>query len=292
MRKYGKIETALWHNPKVRGLSESARLLYLYMISCPHGNSLGCFVLPDGYISADLKWDQRQVSKLVNELVAGRLIERSETSSLIRIIGWFGHNTIENQRVAMAANDTLKTLPNDDVFANLIKELNSINNRFLNEYLNEFRYRARVPEPEPKPEPEPEPESKEVSLSSGDDAPKNSTRENAEQMMEMWNELARRYPCLPAVQKLTERRVKHANLRLDEIGGLEGWQEALEKIEISGHCLGDNDRGWVANFDFMLQPSSLRKLLEGNYDDRTVVSEKPENPYALAILEDRARREN
>ncbi|KKL69509.1 hypothetical protein LCGC14_2114190, partial [marine sediment metagenome] len=85
MRKYGKIETAFWHNPKVRGLSESARLLYLYMISCPHGNSLGCFVLPDGYISADLEWDQRQVSKHVNELVSGRLIERSETSSLIRI---------------------------------------------------------------------------------------------------------------------------------------------------------------------------------------------------------------
>ncbi len=129
-------------------------------------------------------------------------------------------------------------------------------------------------------------------LSSSDDAPKNTTRENAEQMMEMWNELASRYPCLPTVRKLTGPRIKKAALRLSEIGGLEGWQEALEKIEISGHCLGNNDRGWVANFDFLLQPSSLTKLLEGNYDDRTVVSEKPENPYALAILEDRARREN
>ena len=128
-------------------------------------------------------------------------------------------------------------------------------------------------------------------LSSSDDAPKNSTRENTEQMMAMWNELASRYPSLPAVRALTHRRIKQAALRLGEIGGIEGWQAALDKIEISGHCLGNNDRGWTASFDFLLQPSSLTKLLEGNYDDRTVI-EKPKNPFALAILEDRARREN
>ncbi len=285
MRKYGKIETAFWHNPKVRGLSESARLLYLYMISCPHGNSLGCFVLPDGYISADLEWDQEQVSKHVSELVSSGLIQQSETSSLIRIVGWFGHNTIENQKVAMAANDILKTLPKDAVFLCLINELDIINNRFLNEYLNEYRNRARVPEPEP----EPEPESKEVSLSSGDDAPKNSTRENAETMMAMWNELASKYPSLPAVRTLTDRRIKQAALRLGEIGGIEVWQEALEKIEISGHCLGNNDRGWVASFDFLLQPSSLAKLLEGNYDDRRVITH---SPLTAAALEERADRED
>ena len=137
-------------------------------------------------------------------------------------------------------------------------------------------------------------QSKEVSepigsLSSSDDAPKNSTRENAEQMMAMWNELASRYPCLPAVRKLTTLRIKQAALRLSEIGGLEVWQEALEKIEISGHCLGNNDRGWVANFDFLLQPSSLTKLLEGNYDDRRVITH---DPLTLAALEERAGRED
>ncbi|KKL86564.1 hypothetical protein LCGC14_1943480 [marine sediment metagenome] len=109
-------------------------------------------------------------------------------------------------------------------------------------------------------------------LSSGDDAPKNSTRENAETMMAMWNELASRYPCLPVVERLTDQR-----------------QEALDKIEISGHCLGNNDRGWVANFDFLLQPSSLTKLLEGNYDDRRVITH---SPLTLAALEERADRED
>ena len=166
---------------------------------------------------------------------------------------------------------------------------------------NKTSTRARAlpspsPSPSPSPLPSPSPEESGTSpivevLSSGDDAPKNSTRENAETMMAMWNELASRYPCLPVVRKLTTLRIRQAALRLSEIGGLEVWQGALEKIEISGHCLGNNDRGWTASFDFLLQPSSLTKLMEGNYDDRTAVSEKPENPYALAILEDRARRE-
>ena len=126
-------------------------------------------------------------------------------------------------------------------------------------------------------------------LSSSDDAPQNSTRENAETMMAMWNALASRFPTLPAVKQLTDRRIKQAALRLGEIGGIEGWQEALDKIEISGHCLGNNDRGWTASFDFLLQPSSLAKLLEGNYDDRKVITH---SPLTAAALEERADRED
>ncbi len=131
-------------------------------------------------------------------------------------------------------------------------------------------------------------ESKPINSSKAHQKP-NTARENADLMMEMWNELASKNLCLPTVRKLTRLRITQAALRLKEIGGIDVWQEALDKIEISRHCLGDNDRGWVANFDFMLQPSSLRKVLEGNYDDRRVITH---DPLTAAALEERARREN
>ncbi len=41
--------------------------------------------------------------------------------------------------------------------------------------------------------------------------------------------------------------------------------EAIWTIPRTPFCLGENDRGWKANFDFLLQPTSFTKLLEGTY---------------------------
>jgi len=53
--------------------------------------------------------------------------------------------------------------------------------------------------------------------------------------------------------------------------GLDLWTEALAKIEASRFCRGEGPRGWKAGFDFLIQPSTFVKLLEGAYDD----SKKP-----------------
>ena len=89
----------------------------------------------------------------------------------------------------------------------------------------------------------------------------------ADKAVEMWNEMAERAE-LPKVQRLTDSRVKKVVLRIREVGGMPGWQEALNKIEASKFLTGHNDRGWRANFDFMLQQSSFTKLMEGSYDNR------------------------
>lgn len=72
----------------------------------------------------------------------------------------------------------------------------------------------------------------------------------------------------PKVQVLSKPRRAALNARLAECGGLDGWVAALSKAKASPHCCGQNDRGWVANFDFLTRQSSFTKLMEGNYDDR------------------------
>lgn len=158
MRKYGKIEVGFWQNPKMRGLSDGARLLYIYLIACPHGNSVGCFVLPDGYVQADLRWDEKHVSKHVSELVSKGLIDRDQGTALTWIKGWFGHNSIENTNVAKNAAEMVRALPRCDVFTRFFKALNSYGNTFLNPFLNTIETSIELLEPEPETEPEPEPE--------------------------------------------------------------------------------------------------------------------------------------
>jgi len=155
VRQFGKTETAIWHNPKFRGLSEDARQLWLYLISCPHGNSIGCFLLPEEYVAYDMQWVSKRVSKHVRELVSKGFLERDETTSLTRILGWWGHNTIENANVAKAAIKLLRALPHCTTRTNAFSDLNELGNRFANEIINEFANEFRNIEPEIEPEPEP-----------------------------------------------------------------------------------------------------------------------------------------
>jgi hypothetical protein len=65
---YGKIHSRFWTDKKVRGWSESARLLAIYLISGPHRNLLGACRVPDGYIAADMGWSERRTSEVKAEL--------------------------------------------------------------------------------------------------------------------------------------------------------------------------------------------------------------------------------
>ena len=66
-------------------------------------------------------------------------------------------------------------------------------------------------------------------------------------------------------QSLTTERSKHLSARLKECGGLEGWQHAMGKIRGSPFLSG-NKTDFKATLDFVLQKSSFRKIMEGNYD--------------------------
>ena len=59
MREYGKINTRFWADTKMLRLTVNARFMVVYLLTGPHTNSVGCFRLPSGYISADLRWDCR-----------------------------------------------------------------------------------------------------------------------------------------------------------------------------------------------------------------------------------------
>lgn len=91
--------------------------------------------------------------------------------------------------------------------------------------------------------------------------------DESQEAWRLYNETAERCG-LPKAQRLTAPRKSKLKRRLHDCGGIEGWKAALAKVEASPHCTGDNDRGWTASLDFMLQESSFTKIMEGTYDDR------------------------
>lgn len=84
-----------------------------------------------------------------------------------------------------------------------------------------------------------------------------------QQAFDDWNALAAR-SAVPVALKLTEDRRRKLRAKLAEVG-LNGWREALAKVEVSPHCQGRNDRGWRADIDFLFQQRSWNRLMEDSY---------------------------
>lgn len=72
---------------------------------------------------------------------------------------------------------------------------------------------------------------------------------------------------IPQCRELSAERTRKAKTRLRE-RPLTEWREVMERIQASAFCRGENDRGWVATFDWLLQADTAVKVLEGKYDNR------------------------
>lgn len=115
-----------------------------------------------------------------------------------------------------------------------------------------------------KSTPDPEKISPPLTPQSGDSSAGPTAALTRREVIEAWQ--TRMVPLgFPAIRKLTAQRERQLKARLRD-STLEEWQRAMDALERSAFCRGENDRGWRADFDFLLQPKSFTKLLEGAYD--------------------------
>jgi uncharacterized protein YdaU (DUF1376 family) len=86
----------------------------------------------------------------------------------------------------------------------------------------------------------------------------------AQEVLDAWHE--RMVPQgFPAIRKMTNQRQRQLRARIRD-STIDEWQQGMAAMERSAFLRGENDRGWKADFDFLLQPKSFNKLLEGAYD--------------------------
>lgn len=97
------------------------------------------------------------------------------------------------------------------------------------------------------------------SKSSDDDHPVTE-----EEIIECWNDLAARTG-LPKIKVMNDKRRNMLRKRIKECPDVETWSTAFRNIERSSFLRGDNERGWQADFDFLVQPTSFMRIIEGSY---------------------------
>ena len=110
-----------------------------------------------------------------------------------------------------------------------------------------------------------------------------------EAVVDAWNTILGDH--LPKVQTLTEGRKEALKARLEELSSdmdeaARMLTEAFEKVKQSTFLLGDNDRGWSATFDWVIQSADkLAKIIEGVYDDHGTNRKATNSDIALGVDE-------
>lgn len=84
-------------------------------------------------------------------------------------------------------------------------------------------------------------------------------------LAELWNQHAGN---LPKVRDVTSHRKKLIAQRLRDNPHPNYWQEVILKLGKSDFANGKNANGWRATFEFLLQPDTHVKTLEGKYDNQ------------------------
>ncbi|MBS0877965.1 MULTISPECIES: hypothetical protein [unclassified Tatumella] len=111
MRDYGKVHTSFWISDGMRRVSDDARLLALYLLTGQHTNMIGCFRLPDGYVSEDLAWAPERVSKGFDELSNNGFATRDSVSKWVLIHNFLSWNPIENPNQGISAMRLFDQIP-------------------------------------------------------------------------------------------------------------------------------------------------------------------------------------
>jgi hypothetical protein len=111
MRDYGRVYSTFWTSADMRALSEDAKLLALYLLSCAHMTIAGVCRLPDGYVGDDLIWEPERVAKVFAELSRNGFATRCSSTNWVWITKFLDWNGSYNPNQWKAARKIAASVP-------------------------------------------------------------------------------------------------------------------------------------------------------------------------------------
>jgi hypothetical protein len=98
MREFNKVSPSIWQNEAFQALPLRERYLYLYLRTCIHQNSAGCFMLPVAYACADLgNWTAAEYSESLETVATADMIAVDMATREVLITDWFSDNGPMNE---------------------------------------------------------------------------------------------------------------------------------------------------------------------------------------------------
>lgn len=143
---YGAVDRRVWHDEKFRSWDRDTREIWLYLLTCPHGNRIGCFVLDRYYAASDLQMPPERVEAGLAELEeAGRIVWDEDARVIcIRRHLHPDYNPLANESVAKAAAKDINELPDSPkCFRALLEAVEEWGRSHYTPFTEALRHRVR-----------------------------------------------------------------------------------------------------------------------------------------------------
>lgn len=278
---YRNVDMRMWGDAKFRRLSKpqpNAQTLWTYLLTGSETGPVPGFIVAGAAGLAEaLGWDVKPFRERFQELSENGMANADWDARFVWLPNAINHNPPANPNVVKSWLPYLDGIPECDLKNRAIGRLwlhlkargESFTKPFVERYGEPLlqRYAKQDQEREEDQERDQE-EERESESPPADAGPPLPIGTNPKLLQLAWNEHA--HPDLPRWRDMTERRRKAAQARLRErpIEGETGWVAVIAKLSASAFCRGGNPRGWKATPDFLLQPDTATKALEGQYDGR------------------------
>lgn len=119
------------------------------------------------------------------------------------------------------------------------------------------------------------------------------TKGYKKQIQEYWNLKIKGTP-LSKCRVLSPTRldnIANLNKQLSFNGSIDAWKEFIDKIFESSFLQGDNERQWVADFDWVLETKNAIKIIEGKYNKKNILTKRDKALQEITEVEERRRQE-
>lgn len=118
-------------------------------------------------------------------------------------------------------------------------------------------------------------------------APASALPFRAQDLIDLWNAVTK--PPIPRCRELTDQRRSKIRARIARRPSMAEWREAFEAIQNRPFYRGQNERGWTADFDWVVKnDTTVAKLLERSRTVEPPQAGKLTNRLAAMVINARA----
>lgn len=129
---YSKLYDSFWQDLKRKKVSQTGKVLFLYLISCPHHNLTGLYHLPYAYVSSDLCMGSETVSEGFYELIEKGFIAYDEEAEMVLIRHFLRYNPLDNPNVEKKAVAVVRELPETTLFQAFVDVMGEYREQYPN----------------------------------------------------------------------------------------------------------------------------------------------------------------
>lgn len=270
MSRYRNVHCLIWNDDKFPFSSDDCQLVWFHLSTTPLTGPIGIYKASLEGLAAEKRWPLKKYEKAFREGLGKGFWKYDEKHQIVLFPKFFKHNKPENPNVLRSWIKFYEEIPSSELKSESIQSLKD----FAEGWGEAFaKVCQTLPITLPQTFPKQYQEQQQYQEQEKDIVAPAPESLSQEKIIETYHAAL---PELPKVAKWTGKREQHLRvcLRDPDRQSLEWWQKYFARVRGSPFLLGDNQRGWKADLEWLTIESNLIKVCEGKYK-KNAREEKP-----------------